>query len=162
MKKTQKKIPQNKEPGAPTFDWLSLLPLFVLAWIFWRGFKKFRRKAVRKEINTSGYVVANGSLEHRLIAERVLGRRLVRGEVVHHINGIKTDNRESNLCVLDEAAHILFHSWVNWKYETDGRYPPKRLQRAVLRDRYKGILLVTYPDDLPPTNFEEESKRGTN
>jgi hypothetical protein len=36
-------------------------------------------------------------LEHRLVMSNILGRKLARSETVHHRNGNKRDNAESNL-----------------------------------------------------------------
>lgn len=45
---------------------------------------------------------------HRLVAQTLLGRSLAPGEVVHHRNGDKSDNRACNLQVLpSQRAHML-------------------------------------------------------
>lgn len=43
--------------------------------------------------------------EHRWVAEQMLGRRLRKSEHVHHINGVKNDNRPENLEVLEAGEH---------------------------------------------------------
>lgn len=50
--------------------------------------------------NKTGYV-----LEHILIWETVHNKRLPKGWVIHHLNGIKTDNRPSNLKALPYTKH---------------------------------------------------------
>ena len=67
-------------------------------------------------LDSSGYVrvyepshpaaYKNGQvLEHRLVMENFLGRRLHTDEHVHHVNGDKTDNRLENLLVMGHSEH---------------------------------------------------------
>ena len=49
-------------------------------------------------------------LEHRLIMEEMIGRRLKPEEVVHHKNKIKNDNKPKNLQLFENSSsHIRFH-----------------------------------------------------
>ena len=52
----------------------------------------------------SGYM-----LIHRAMMEEKIGRKLNPNEIVHHINGNKTDNRIENLQIMSKSDHARLH-----------------------------------------------------
>lgn len=69
--------------------------------------------------HSQGYITVmrrnNRKLEHRMVMERHLGRVLSPREVIHHVNGHKTDNRIDNLEVMSQSEHMRLH-WEENRY----------------------------------------------
>lgn len=63
-------------------------------------------------ITKQGYVSNNRTKKrlHREIAEMVLGRKMTRDEVVHHLDGDKLNNRNNNLLICSKEYHQWLHA----------------------------------------------------
>ena len=64
--------------------------------------------------DTTGYRIITNldgvkQYEHRFVMEQHLGRKLTSLEIVHHLNGNKTDNHIANLIITNRADHMNEH-----------------------------------------------------
>lgn len=77
----------------------------------WNGGQRHTKKGYKQiqaplhpRADSSGYV-----MEHILVFEQATGITVPLGVCVHHINGIKDDNRIENLCAMTNSAHTIMH-----------------------------------------------------
>lgn len=84
-------------------------------------FKPNHHRAMKNKC-WDGYVY-----EHIYFAEHSLGRKISETEVVHHLDGNRSNNRCDNLLVLERSQHGKLHHWI------DIGFPYKNLNEENLR-----------------------------
>ncbi len=82
------------------------------AHVMWKGWRKVN-SAGRPMLLMPGHPRADVKgyvLEHLAVAERALGRPIPDVVVVHHVNEVKSDNRNANLAIFpDQGYHQALH-----------------------------------------------------
>ena len=91
--------------------------------------------------------VAGYRYEHRLVAEKMMGRRLHRTELVHHINGDKLDNRPENLEIVSISWHKLRHR------KTSGRRTPQERNQLIICKCGCGQSLLKFDNTSRPRQY---------
>ena len=72
--------------------------------------EKIRNARIGTGVGQS-YAKLYGRHEHRVVAERILGRKLRKGEVVHHLDFNPRNNSPENLMIFrSQSEHAKYHA----------------------------------------------------
>lgn len=134
------------------YEWLEHWKYPGILYVSKEGFVRIDNN-IFYSISHSGYVIIQSrkykikSPSHRIIMEYLLGRDLEDGEIVDHINTIKTDNNFSNLRVTDAKGNMNNPLTIE-----------KLSTKVVLTDLSGKFIMSGYPKEV----FEFVYKRKSN
>jgi hypothetical protein len=91
------------------------------SWSIRKGYRVFTVRAKGQKRQTRA--------EHRMVMEQMIGRPLLPEENVHHVNGVRTDNRPENLelWTKSQPSGQRVVDKVEWAVELLKLYAPDRL-----------------------------------
>lgn len=98
-------------------------------------------------------------LRHRHIMEVALGRPLRQDEIVHHINGVKGDDRRENLAIISRGDHQRHHhqrSLYRWAKSHDRCVS---CGRNTVRHEARGLCLTCYRRTMEASRPPRSHKR---
>ena len=115
---------------------------------FKKGSKNPRWKGGRK-IDGYGYVhilkpnhpnaIKGYVREHRLVMEKKIKRYLKKNEVVHHINGIKDDNRIKNLKLMTRSKHNFQERKELWEKTKKNKELLRKIRKKMRKSAKKRV-----------------------
>lgn len=102
-------------------------------------------------LNNKGYIIvdSNSTKAHTVIMEYLLRRNLKKGEIIDHINTIKTDNSFSNLRVTDQKGNMNNVNTLE-----------KLSEKIVLADLYGDFLNFGFSRDIQKLVGKDNIKRS--
>jgi hypothetical protein len=80
---------------------------------------ELKRRWAFQKLRSDGYRSYRDPGNHRRKVERVLGWKLERHEVVHHIDGDKTNNANDNLLVCSVAYYEWLHKRMSYLWQQE-------------------------------------------
>lgn len=100
-------------------------------------------QAITKSRYTMIYVGDKLVYEHRVVMEQHLGRKLRRGEIIHHINGDPKDNKIKNLQLTTSVGHKKYHPTPHYRKFTNDQVNWVRTLAITTDHTFKRIGIIT-------------------